>query len=67
MLTTKISKILGVYLATLVSLSLAYPNMNPYKVLGLSRNADEKDIRLAYRKLAKEWFVFFLKISITFH
>jgi hypothetical protein len=30
-------------------------DLNPYKVLGISRNADEKTIRNAYRKLAKEW------------
>jgi len=30
-------------------------NINPYKILGIGRNADEKTIRNAYRKLAKEW------------
>ena len=30
-------------------------SINPYKVLGLSRNADERQIRNAYRKMAKEW------------
>lgn len=30
-------------------------DMNPYKVLGIPRNADEKHIRNAYRKLAKDW------------
>ncbi len=30
-------------------------DINPYNILGISRNADEKTIRNAYRKLAKEW------------
>jgi len=29
--------------------------INPYKVLGLPRNANEKQIRNAYRNLAKDW------------
>ena len=33
----------------------ANASINPYKVLGLARNADERQIRNAYRKLAKEW------------
>ncbi|CAF0926373.1 unnamed protein product, partial [Brachionus calyciflorus] len=30
-------------------------DINPYQVLGVSRNADEKQIRDAYRKSAKHW------------
>lgn len=30
-------------------------DFNPYEVLGLSRTASEKDIRQAYKKLARHW------------
>jgi preprotein translocase subunit Sec63 len=30
-------------------------NFNPYDVLGLSRTASDKDIRQAYKKLARHW------------
>ena len=30
-------------------------DINPYKILGVPRNADDKVIRNAYRKLAKDW------------
>ena len=30
-------------------------DFNPYKELGVSRNADEKQIKNAYRKMAKQW------------
>ena len=29
--------------------------MNPYEVLGVDRNANEKTIKAAYRKLARKW------------
>ena len=35
-------------------------NFDPYKVLGLSRGADEREIKNAYRKLAKHWLVFII-------
>ena len=30
-------------------------NFNPYEVLGLPRTASDKDIRQAYKKLARHW------------
>jgi DnaJ-class molecular chaperone len=30
-------------------------DFNPYEVLGLTRTASDKDIRQAYKKLAKHW------------
>ena len=30
-------------------------DINPYKILGVSRNAGEKEIKNVYRKMAKEW------------
>lgn len=30
-------------------------DINPYKVLGIPRNANERQIKLAYRKQAKDW------------
>ena len=29
--------------------------INPYKVLGVPRNANDKQIRSAYKNLAKDW------------
>ena len=42
--------------------------INPYKVLGVSRNANEKQIRNAYRNLAKDWYfiLLFLKKTVSF-
>ena len=30
-------------------------DINPYKILGVSRSAGEKEIKNVYRKMAKEW------------
>ena len=30
-------------------------DINPYQILGVSRNADDKTIKNAYRKMAKDW------------
>ena len=35
--------------------SLNCEDINPYKVLGIPRNANDKQIRNAYRNLAKDW------------
>ena len=40
----------------LVTLANTQAQINPYKILGLAKNADEKQIRNAYRKLAKGIF-----------
>ncbi|CAF4131130.1 unnamed protein product [Adineta steineri] len=37
------------------NLSANDSNFNPYETLGLSRTASDKDIRQAYKKLAKQW------------
>jgi DnaJ-class molecular chaperone len=37
------------------NLSADNTDFNPYDVLGLSRKASEKDIRQAYKKLARHW------------
>lgn len=37
------------------NLSANKNNFNPYDVLGLTRTASDKDIRQAYKKLAKHW------------
>lgn len=47
-----ITRILFVILI-LVILVETQAQINPYKILGLQRNANEKQIRNAYRKLAK--------------
>lgn len=39
----------------LCSLSAHESNFNPYTALGLSRTASDKEIRQAYKKLAKHW------------
>ena len=40
-------------LVILIAEAATRQQINPYKVLGVSRNADEKQIRIAYKKLAK--------------
>lgn len=47
--------ILIVGLAVLIEFVNSDSQINPYKVLGLSKNANEKQIRNAYKKLAKDW------------
>ncbi|CAF3902820.1 unnamed protein product, partial [Rotaria sp. Silwood1] len=42
--------ILGFY-----NLSANENNFNPYEILGLSRTASDKEIRQAYKRLAKYW------------
>ena len=37
------------------SFTSADNDFNPYEVLGLPRTASEKDIRQAYKKLARHW------------
>ena len=37
------------------NLSANDKDFNPYTILGLSRSASEKEIRQAYKKLAKHW------------
>lgn len=40
-------------LVILIAEAASNQQINPYRVLGVSRNADEKQIRIAYKKLAK--------------
>ena len=49
--TILISFIFVIYLISLSNCE----DLNPYKVLGVPRNADDKHIKNAYRKLAKDW------------
>ena len=44
-----------IYLLVSIKLIHSNANINPYKVLGISRNSDEKEIKTAYRNLAKHW------------
>lgn len=39
---------------------------DPYTILDLDRKANDQDIRKAYRKLVKKWFVRFSLIFLTF-
>ncbi|CAF4709932.1 unnamed protein product [Rotaria socialis] len=49
-------QLIFVYIVLCLSdLSAKTNDFNPYEVLGLSRTASDKDIRQAYKKLAKHW------------
>lgn len=62
--------ILIVGLAVLIEFVNSDSQINPYKVLGLSKNANEKQIRNAYKKLAKgnlflKYHLFFVILLIN--
>lgn len=42
--------------------SHAAPEMDPYKILGVTRSASQAEIKKVYKRLAKEWWVFFPKM-----
>lgn len=44
-----------VVLLMLLAASSAGPEMDPYKILGLTRSASQAEIKKVYKRLAKEW------------
>lgn len=46
--------IIFIFAGCLAQLTLA-ADINPYKILGVPRNADDKQIKKAYRELARDW------------
>lgn len=52
---SRYSLVIGLALICLVFLTNCDSDINPYKELGVSRNAGDKEIKNSYRKLAKKW------------
>lgn len=55
---SKMSLLLAVVLVLSVLLTgatRAGPEMDPYKVLGVTRTASQAEIKKVYKRLAKEW------------
>ncbi len=48
--------IIGI-LTVFVALAACDVDLDPYKTLGLNRRASANEIKRAYKRLAKEWFV----------
>ena len=42
----------------ILSAGLFECSLNPYKTLSVSKSASQKEIKRAYKKLAREWYVF---------
>ncbi|KAJ0037162.1 hypothetical protein NL108_018000, partial [Boleophthalmus pectinirostris] len=55
---TSLSLLSFLLLFLLVLPSQSRPELDPYKVLGLSRKASQAEIKRVYKRLAKEWQVF---------
>lgn len=47
----------AVLLLLLTGSTNAGPEMDPYKILGLTRSASQAEIKKVYKRLAKEWQV----------
>lgn len=53
---SKMSVLLAAVLVLLTGATLAGgPEMDPYKILGVTRTASQAEIKKVYKRLAKEW------------
>lgn len=50
-----LSVVLVVLSVLLTGATHAGPEIDPYKILGLSRSASQAEIKKVYKRLAKEW------------
>lgn len=58
-------KINVVLVKFLIILALAYSedDQDLYKILGINKRATQKEIKQAYKNLAKEWYVIIRKVD----
>lgn len=40
----------------------AGPEIDPYKILGVTRSASQAEIKKVYKRLAKEWYIFLMTL-----
>lgn len=40
----------------------AGPEIDPYKILGVTRSASQAEIKKVYKRLAKEWYIFLITL-----
>ncbi len=54
-MSVPLAAVVVVLLVLLTGAAHAGPEMDPYKILGVTRSASQAEIKKVYKRLAKEW------------
>lgn len=54
-MSVPLAVVVVVLLVLLTGATHAGPEMDPYKILGVTRSASQVEIKKVYKRLAKEW------------